>query len=78
MIDSGLRPLLDFGRCCHESVPERDKVAGGEVGVSSAILFASTVRGEEVLAGVVLAVGLSSFSGERERSRSGKKSAQSP
>jgi hypothetical protein len=78
-IDSGLRPLLDFGRCCHESVPERDKVlVGGDVGVSSAIFFASMiwVEGEEMLAGelmiapVVLGIGL--FSGERERVRSGE------
>lgn len=53
-IDNGLRPLLDFGRCCQESVPERDRVlAGGDVGVSSGILFASMVweEGEEILAG---------------------------
>lgn len=57
-IDNGLRPLLDFGRCCHESVPERDRVlAGGDVRVSSGILFASMVwgEGEEILAGELFA-----------------------
>jgi hypothetical protein len=72
MTDNGLRPLLDFGRCCHESVPERDREAGGDAGVSSAIFFASTVCDEEVLEGVVLVIELAAFSGDRERSRSGK------
>lgn len=79
-IESGLRPLLDFGRCCHESVPERDRVlAGGDTGVSSAIFITSMVweevkemsTGDLVATPAVLGVaGL--FSGERERVRSGE------
>jgi hypothetical protein len=44
IMERGLRPLLDFGRCCHESVPDRDSdVVGGEAGASSAIFFGSMV-----------------------------------
>lgn len=78
-MESGLRPLLDFGRCCHESVPERDRVlAGGEFGVSSAMFIAMTVwdEGDEMLVGVLLlaavVLGIGPFSGERERVRSGE------
>lgn len=83
-IDSGLRPLLDFGRCCHERVPERERVlVAGDAGVSSDIFFASMVweEGEEMSAGELLttpavlgAAGL--FSGERERERSGEAEGQ--
>lgn len=71
-IDNGLRPLLDFGRCCHERVPERDSVlAGGDIGVSSAILFASMVLDVgDVICASELLTGAGLFSGDRERVRS--------
>jgi len=70
-MDSGLRPLLDFGRCCHESVPERER-GRGELLLLSGIVSAS---GWEVDAGLFIrsgggGVGDERFSGERERARS--------
>jgi hypothetical protein len=73
-MDSGLRPSLDFGRCCHDRVPDLDEVLEGEALASSAILLVSTV-----VCGVgavvsdlstTLDVLEADFSGEIERARS--------